>query len=531
MSRSPRRGLRATAVAVATTLVLAACGGSGGASAGPVDAQPARGGTLTMAIGIPARSFDPAEDATISSAGDATRLAAVFDHLFISDPVTGEAVPHIGESIEPSEDGRVWTLKIRPGVTFSDGTPYDAEAVRFTYQHYVDVGFSPEARTIATWDMAVLDPLTLQITTPEPNMHLDKLIAQSLPFIVSPTAMRADPEGFSANPVGAGPYLLTEWVRDSHEIYTANPDYWQEGKPYLEQVRIDLVPEAGQRVNAIASGQADVQPPTADADLALFAEAEAMGLTVHRQDQNGGGWIYFNNQRPPFDDVRARRAIYLSIDRQQLAEIMQGSPDARAAAGLFEPDSPFHEPDLTLPAVDRARAQELFDELAAEGKPVDFVFVNISGNDVNTRAAQFIQSQLRDMRNVSMRIDNIDVTAARERVFLRRDYDMSPYPGAYRYPDPDPGLVNLLGSTGSFNTTGYANAEVDAALLAARSTSDVAERAASYRAVQERFLADLPGMFTFTPTLTTIMSDDVTGLRYTSRGLIRWDEIGFRPDA
>ncbi|QYN39604.1 ABC transporter substrate-binding protein [Pseudonocardia sp. DSM 110487] len=534
MSRSPRTDIRgrltAVGAAVALTLMLAACGGSGGAAtAGPVDAEPERGGTLTMAIGIPTRSFDPAQDATLSSTGDATRLAAVFDHLFFSDPVTGEAVPHIGESLEPSEDGRVWTMRIRPGVSFTDGTPYDAEAVRFTYRHYVDLDFSPEARTIATWDMSVIDPLTLQITSPEPNMHLDKMIAQSLPFIVSPTAMRTDPDGFFENPVGAGPYLLTEWVRDSHELYTANPNYWQDGKPYLEQVRINLVPEAAQRINTIASGQADMQPPSADSDLALFAQAEAMGLIVHRESQNGGGWIYFNNRRAPFDDVRAREAIYLSIDRQRLAEIMQGAPEARAAETLFVPGSPFHEPDLTFPATDRARAQELFDELAAEGKPVDFVFVNISGNDVNARAAQYIQSQLRDMRNVSIRIDNVDVTAARERVFLRHDYDMSPYPGSYRFPDPEPALVNLLRTSGSFNTTGYTDTDVDAALIAARSTSDTAERAADYRVVQERFMADLPGLFTFTPTLSTIMSRNVTGLEYSSRGLLRWDKIGFRP--
>lgn len=533
MSRSPRWGrTAAAATAAALTLLLAACGGSGGAgAAGPVDAEPARGGKLTMAIGIPARSFDPAQDTTLSSAGDATRLAAVFDHLFLSDPVTGDAVPHIGESIEPSPDGRVWTMKIRPGVKFSDGTPYDAEAVRFTYQHYVDLNVSPEARAIATWKMWVIDPLTLQISTPKPNMHLDKLIAQSLPFVVSPTAMRADPAGFFAKPVGAGPYLLTEWVRDNHETYTANPTYWQAGKPYLEQVRINLVPDASQRVNAIASGQAGLQPPSGDSDLALFAQAETMNLTVHREAQNGGGWIYFNNRRPPFNDVRAREAIYRSIDRQRLAEIMQGAPEANAVATLFLPASPFHRSDLTFPTTDRARAQKLFDELAAEGKPVDFVFVNVSGNDVNTRAAQYIQSQLRDMRNVTIRIDNIDVTAARERVFQRHDYDMSPYPGAYRYPDPEPGLVNLLHSTGSFNTTGYSNEKVDAALLAARSASDTVERAAHYRVVQERFMADLPGLFTFTPTVTTIMSPAVTGLAYTSRGLLRWDRIGLRAGA
>jgi ABC-type transport system substrate-binding protein len=106
---------------------------------------------------------------------------------------------------------------------------------------------------------------------------------------------------------------------------------------------------------------------------------------------------------------------------------------------------------------------------------------------------------------------------------------MSPYPGSYRFPDPEPALVNLLRTSGSFNTTGYTDTDVDAALIAARSTSDTAERAADYRVVQERFMADLPGLFTFTPTLSTIMSRNVTGLEHSSRGLLRWDKIGFRP--
>lgn len=528
-----RNAFGAIGIGAASALLLTACGGGGDNSADQedavdIEAEPTDGGTLTMAMSSEAHGFDPGADATMSPVGDGTRHAAVFDYLFLTDPDTGEAVPHIGESLTPNDDGSVWTMEIRPGVEFTDGTPYDAEAVRYTYEHIADLEVHPQARTVAGWDMEVTGDLTLEITTPSPTLHLDKLIAESLPFIVSPTALEEDPEGFAEDPVGAGPFTLTEWARDDHETYTANPDYWQDDRPYLEELRLNLVPDGNQRVNSIASGQADMQPPTGDADLAMFAEAQEQDLNVHRRKQNGGGWIYYNNQRPPFDDPRAREAIYLSLDRQALAEVAQGSEEAQAVDTLFLPDTDFHEPDLTFPDTDRERAQELFDELADDGDPVEFTYVNITGNDVNSRTAQYIQTQLTDMDNVEMEIDNIDITAARERVFINRDYDMSPYPGSYRIADPEPALWNLLHSEGSFNTTGYSDDDVDAALAAARSTTDTGERAEQYRVVQESVMRDLPGLFTFAPTFATVMSEEVTGLDYTSRGLVRWDTIGFR---
>lgn len=528
-----RNILRAIGIGAASVLLFTACEQGDTEGADPdesldIGAEPVEGGTLTMAMSSEARGFDPAADATLSPVGDSTRHAAVFDYLFLTDPESGEVLPHIGESLTPDDDGSVWTMEIRPGVEFTDGTPYDAEAVRHTYEHIADLEIHPQARAIAEWEMEATGELTLEITAPEPNLHLDKLIAESLPFIVSPTALEEDPEGFAENPVGAGPFLLGEWVRDDHETYTANPDYWQEGKPYLEELRLNLVPEGNQRVNSIASGQADMQPPTGDADLGMFAQAQEHDLNVHRMEQNGGGWVYYNNQRPPFDDPRAREAIYLSLDRQELAEVAQGSEEAQAIDTLFRPDSDFHEPDLTFPETDRERAQELFDELADEGEPVEFTYVNITGNEANSRTAQYIQTQLTDMDNVEMEIENIDITAARERVFINRDYDMSPYPGSYRIADPEPALWNLMHSEGSFNTTGYSDGDVDAALAEARSTTESDERAEHYRLVQESVMRDLPGLFTFTPTFATVMSKEVTGLEYTSRGLLRWDTIGFR---
>ncbi|PRI10385.1 ABC transporter substrate-binding protein [Leucobacter massiliensis] len=491
--------------------------------------EAAAGGELTMLMYVPTRSFDPADDNTMASTGDATRMSAVYDLLLVLDPVTGEVRPQLAESMTPNEDGSVWTLKLREGVSFSDGTPLDAEAVRFTYQHIADKGIASQARAIASWKMEVVDPLTLQITIPSPNMHLDRTIADALPFIVSPTAVQADPEGYSSKPVGAGPFVLSEYVPDDYEVYTANADYWQEGLPKLDGLRLELVPDAAQRINTIASGAANVQAPSSDADAALLSNAEGQGLVHFGVEQSGGGWIYMNNERPPFDDERARRAVYLALDRTELAQVALGSADATAIDTLFVADSPYHESEVRFPEPDAEEAQRLFDELAAEGRPVELSYINIAG-EVNSRTAQYIQAKLSEFENVSVDIETLDVTAARERVFVNRDYDMSPYPGAYKFPDPEPGLFNLLSTGAMWNTTGYSDPEVDAALAAARATADPEERRAQYRTVQERFMEDLPGLFTFTPTITVIAEPKVTGLSYNARGVVSWPEVGFAAD-
>jgi len=526
-----RHALRAMGAAVVGALVLAGCSSSESEAQAEADitAEAETGGAMTMLMHVPTRSFDPADDNTMAASGDATRMAAIYDYLFYLDPTTGEVVSQIGESIEPNDNGTVWTLAIKDDVQFSDGTSYDAEAVKFTYEHIAEKEISPQAEAIRSWKMEVVDPLTLQISIPAPNMHFDKTIADDLPFIISPEAFEADPENYPSQPVGAGPYVLDEFVSDNYETYVANENYWQSDLPKLDTLRLDLVQDPAQRINTIASEDADIQAPSADADLALIDNATDQGLVVDSLPQNGGGWIYFNNERPPFDDQRARHAVYLALDRDQLSQVAQGSDQAESVDTFFIEDSPFHEPDATFPEQDREAAQELFDELAAEGNPVSFNYVNMAG-DMNSRAAQFIQAQLLEFENVEVTVDTLDITAAREQVFMERDYDMSPYPGAYRFPDPEPSLVNLLSTDASFNSTGYSNSEVDEALEAARATADVDERKEHYSVVQEQFMEDLPGLFTFKPSISTIMTDDVTGVKFNSGGVVVWDEIGFKTE-
>lgn len=124
---------------------------------------------------------------------------------------TGEIEPGMAESFT-TEDGKTWTLKLRPGLTFTDGTPFDAAAVAFNWDRALDPALlSPSAAVAKTIDWEVVDPTTLSVTAQDVNYQLDFGLTEALAYIASPTAIKEKGPDFGSNPVGAGPFTLTSW--------------------------------------------------------------------------------------------------------------------------------------------------------------------------------------------------------------------------------------------------------------------------------------------------------------------------------
>lgn len=524
MSLQGRR--RLVAALVVTALLTAGCGSAdGGQQDGTPQpgGTPQRGGTLTVINSVDARSFDPARAATNAPGSEVARLAAVYGALFWRDLETGEVHPGIGQSLEPSDDGRVWTLKLRPSVKFTDGTPLDAEAVVVNWERLGD----PEVRAsmyaeAKDLELRAVDGLTVEITLPEPNFHFDKRVAADFTFIVSPTAIRSDPEGFGEKPVGAGPFKLVEWVPGSHTRYVRNDDYWEGGKPYLDELVIRSIPDASQAVETVISGGADLYYSNL---WEMRQRAEEAGLNVVAPETGAGRIIYFNHDRPPFDDPRAREAVIRAVDSSQLAKVMDPGAGSDAPTSMFTEDSPFHDDGLTLPRHDRARAQELFDELAAEGKPVTFEFAGIAGATYE-RAVEYIQSQLEQFGNVEMTINTVDFAAANETIYVKRDFDATIRPGILPLTDPEPSLTDLLQTGGRNNVSAYSNPEMDAALDAGRATTDTARRAEAYAEAQRLLAEDSPLWVYGNASPFLVYADRVTGIQLWEEGVVLYDQIG-----
>jgi len=343
----------------------------------PADPQPKRGGTFVFGRSADAKGLDPATMTDGESAMVATNL---FDTLVAYDADTLGIVPSLAERWEKSADGTVWTFALRDGVTFHDGTPCDAAAVAFSFLRQKDAGHPAHTAECSYWldyfkDVAAVeavDARTVRFTLSRPYAALLPILSMFSASIVSPTAFASegvDAKGkyaydFARKPVGTGPFAFEEWTRGERIVLRAYDAHWR-GRPPLDRLVFRPIQNAQARFKELQAGGVQgihtpdlIDVPRAAADPALTALSRA-GLNV--------AYLAMNCDRPPFDDVRVRRAIALAIDKRRIVEA--------AYHGMAEPAESMCPPGidghLPFPAEkpDPERAKAL---LAQAGHPGGF---------------------------------------------------------------------------------------------------------------------------------------------------------------
>jgi peptide/nickel transport system substrate-binding protein len=476
------------ALTAAVALLLAGCGGGGSASPGAAspDGAPNRGGTVSYLTAFDVKSLDPLRLTVINSQNyEAVRALPIFDALVYADGRTGEAVMQTAASFT-STDNVTWMLKLKPGISFTDGTPYDAEAVKFSWDRLRDpknaAGSLDTASKIVS--TTVVDSLTLKVVLVQPNSLFPTFVAGSpLTLIGSPTAIRSDAADFANHPVGAGPFVLKQWVKNGTMTLERNPSYWNAPYPYLDRVEIRTVPDAQQRFQTLAAGQADIDLSTPQ----YLAQAkQTRGVTTQLTDQSGGRMLALNNGKAPFDDVLARKAVATALDYRALNEIRFQNADL-APGPFFAKSSPYFDPALVFAQFDRDAAQRMFDEYAtAHGAPLTFT---ITFDAPDRQSAEAVQSQLSSYRNLAVDIRISDGTAYVAGL-PGGDYQMF---SIYRpFVSPEPSLSDTYQCGAARNYIKYCNPKVDELLAAGRSTQDQAERRTIYEQVAKAIIADQP---------------------------------------
>ena len=495
------------------TLGATACGGDDSSDSSAA-------GSMTVLITQEARGIDPIMTTESSLAGG-NQAAAVFDMLFWINPKTGKAEPQLAESATASEANAVWTIKLRPNVKFSDGTTLDAEAVKFNWERHADpANKSVQFTAVTGMRFEVVDPLTVKATLPAPNAHFDLVVAHNLAFIGSPTAIRSDPKLFSQKPVGAGPFKLKEWMRDSQLTLERNDQYWAPGKPGIKELIFKPVMDQKQRLAALNSGQAQLMTT---AHFPSTEQAKKDGLTVTLDPKSGGFMTMFDTSKPPFNDARARRAFALIMNPEDRNQVIQGSP-GQTLKTIFQPASPFVNPEAVYKTNNRAEAQVLLDQLAAEGKRLDFTYTTNSSASARTTAEYWL-TQLNGMKNISMKTNFLEGAAYNQTILINKDFQASEF--VVNFDEPEPRLYNFTHSTGSENMTRWSNPVVDKALDQARNSSDPAVRKAAYGTVQAEIVKDVP-FFAYEKAFAAAVQGKgakVEGLALFEDGLILFDRI------
>jgi peptide/nickel transport system substrate-binding protein len=510
-------------------LLVVACGGDDSdtsAGEGPdssetngESAEATVGGSAEYLVAADIRSLDPAT--LVGSVGaDGNQAFAMYGALVTYQIEENAVVPLLAESFEPDATLTEWTMRLRSGLKFSDGSTFDANAVKANWDRIVGPDSQSPARGTlgAASSIVVADPVTLKITLRAPNAQFDNSLAKSgANYIAAPSSVGGtDP---NAMPIGGGPFVLKSWVRDDRMVFARNPNWFDAPRPYLDELTIRVVGDEQQRIDTFLTGGADLfRTPVVDsASQATDQGAYAVSVSVNSYNTET-----LNNVKAPFDDVRMRRAFRLAIDWQAVTDLVR--PGATAADNWAPEGSPWQVPQGALPEHDPEEAQRLFNEVAAEkGGPITWTHKGF-GTPVGIAEAKFIQTALNQYDNVDIEIETLP-TPEMIRVILQKDYQSAGW--GYPWLDPDPGLYVALHSQSPQNYSGYSNPTVDSALMAARATSDDDERRELYADVFAEVVEDVPYVVYGHFDNFVVLDADLVGAELYEDGMLRSDLIGW----
>jgi peptide/nickel transport system substrate-binding protein len=381
-------------------------------------------------------------------------------------------------------------LLLRPGLTFHDGTPLDADAVRANFERLLD----PQTGSIRRGDLgpltevAVLGPRTVELRLSEPYAPLPSILAGRAGMIVSPTALaRLGPE-FGARAVGCGAFRLVSWTRNSELVLDRFEGYWRGREHAFDRLVLRPLPDETARLANLRAGTVqliDGVPPQAVDMIAHSPE-----LSVARMPSIGFNAVSLNCTRPPFDDRRVRQAFAATIDPDVIQRLVYFGT-GRIANGPIPPAIQWaFDPDFLPPRRDLEHARRLLAE-AGIATPAH-VTLTVTTAPAMLRIAQILQAQAGEA-GFAVQLRQVDPTILLS-VLKHRDFDvaMSPWSGRF---DPDGNMFVWFARGGFANFSGYDDEGVTDLLHAARASSDQAERAALYRRAQARVVQDAPVIF------------------------------------
>ncbi|GAC1309187.1 MAG: ABC transporter substrate-binding protein [Vulcanimicrobiaceae bacterium] len=311
------------------TLAVTGCGGGSATTATTASGGAGGGATLVVARVKDAVGLDPATQTD----GLSLQISQeVFENLVRFEPGGFTIRPDAAASWKTSADGRTWTFRLKPGHRFSDGTPLDAAAVKFNFDRWRDsknayrgnFPFGYYASMFGGFDgksaiasVAAPDPATFVIRMRAPSAPLLHDLAMPSFAIGSPAAIEKGAEAFNQQPVGSGPYVVSEWAHDDHITLAANPTY-AGSKPGYATVIVRDIPDQSTSVLSMKKGDIDMLvDPRPDDARELGARA---GITLYHPPSNNVSYLALNTEKKPFDNVLVRRAIGYALDVPAIAK-------------------------------------------------------------------------------------------------------------------------------------------------------------------------------------------------------------------
>jgi peptide/nickel transport system substrate-binding protein len=471
--------------------------------------------TLRIALREDADILDPTLAGTyvgrIVFAGLCDKLFDIDEHLQI--------VPQLALSYEWT-DPKTLVLHLRPNVTFQDGEPLDAAAVKYTMEHYLTVPGSYRRGEISMIDhVDVVDPLTAKLVLKSPSAPLLSILTDRSGMILPPKATEAAGKDFGLHPVCSGPFKFTERVAQDHITLDRYPGYWDNANIHFDRVIYQPMTDTSVQLANLHTGNIDLAERILPSDVAEVKKDSKLRIVT--SPALGYNSIIFNvangdkAKAPIGQSALLRQAFEAAIDRQALVQVVYN--------GLYQPTeqavtpaSPLYVKGFEPGPRDIDKAKALVKQSGIPTPiPVTLMVPNVPDQ---VQLAEVLQSMARDA-GFEVKINPVE-TAASLSAGQQGNFETYTIGWSGR-PDPDGNLYVFLHSGINQNYGHYSNSIVDAALDAARTVSDPAARLAEYAKMMQQLRKDMPVIYLYHPVNIVGMQAKLSGFRPVPDGLIR----------
>jgi glutathione transport system substrate-binding protein len=502
--------------------------GSAAGLAAAASLRPARAAGTDLTVGVPTNltGLDPADvNDTLSQSACKLMMQGLygFDREM-------KLIPVLAESYTANDTATEFTFKLRTGITFHDGTPFDADAVKANFDRIT----APDAHLKRTSLYAMIarteavNPTTVKFTLKTPFGAFVPTIAHPAGCMLSPAAIKQYGKDISRHPVGTGPFTFVSWSADTLKG-VRNEKYWKPGLPKLTSVTFRSVPENGARIAMLQTGEAQFIYPMPPEMIKLVQGNKQ--IAIIDAPSIIARYAAMNVLKKPFDDARVRQALNYAVDKTAFAKIVWSGYEDPLTSPI-PPKLAFYEKQGLWP-YDVAKAKSL---LAEAGHPDGFeteIWANTT--TISTRIMQFLQQQFA-MVGVKLTVTPLEAGLLDQKIWSVQkpeDSTMKMYAGGWSSStgDADWGLRPLFWSKGAppvlYNVGYYHNPDVDAALEAGLSTADTDKRAKAYDEAQALIWKDAPWIFLGVDHILAAHASNLTGVYQIPDGGLLIEEGSF----
>jgi peptide/nickel transport system substrate-binding protein len=445
-------------------------------------------------------------------------FAAFCDKLFDIDEKLN-IVPQLALSHETSADGKVVTIRLRPGVKFQDGEPFDAEAAKFSLQRHLTMQGSFRKPELAAVDhVEIVDPLTIKLMLKTPFSPLIAQLTDRAGMMVSPKAAKEEGDKFGLHPVCAGPYKFVERVQQDRIVFEKFNDYWNKDNVFIDRVVFLPVIDATVRLASLKSGgldlierllATDIKTVQADPKLKLSSAIDLgyQGVTLNIGNDKAKG--------PLSQSAKVRQALDLSIDREAINQVVFNG-EFKPGNQWVSPDHPYYQSAYPMRPRDVAKAKALLKE-AGVTLPVSVDFMVPKGEE-NEAVAQVIQSMAAEAGfDLKIRVTEFATSLKQAEAGDYQAYYLA-WSGRI---DPDGNSYSFFKTGAPLNYSAWSNPDADKALDEARLVAEQTERKAIYERLTRLALDEAPILYIYHRRILIAHTAGLEGYKQVPDGLVR----------